>query len=339
LDCDHVKVCGTAGSNKGISLAAERNSSGIKRALPPLPALRAFEAAARRLNFTEAANDLCLTPSAISHQVRSLEELLGTALFIREPHCLKLTRTGEAYLNDLTPILDALDASTRRVSHGRSADRLRVLTTPGFAARWLVPRLSRFDSRDQIAISVSQGAPSMDFSRNNADIVIHWGDTPVQGAVVEPMMESSRYPVANAQLAEREGLREPGDLLRSTLLHDEVDDGWEDWFIEAGLKPNGLPRGPRLAHCELTLSAAEQQQGIALAYDAMAKGALETGRIIRLFDIETPRRTIYSFAHAEGRHRCPDIRHFRSWILEEVSRQGLLSGGNHHDLTTSAKAG
>lgn len=257
--------------------------------------------------------------------MKSLEELLGTALFERQPHGLSLTDAGRSYLQDLTPILDGLDASTRRVSHGTAEGQLRVLSTPGFAARWLVPRLHRFEHRHQIAISVSQGAPCADFSRNNADVVIHWGRTPVDGVLVEPMMKSGRYPVANPELAEREGLVAPGDLLASTLLHDEVDDGWQDWFTKAGIKPNGLPKGPSLAHCELTLTAAEQQQGVALAYDAMARNSLEAGKLVRLFDVETPARTIYSFAHAESRRRCPDIVQFRAWLFEEVEAQGLLS--------------
>jgi LysR family glycine cleavage system transcriptional activator len=326
--CQHVKVLNTEGSNEGISLAVERNSSVQRRVIPPLPALRAFEAAARRLSFSEAAQDLCLTPSAISHQVKSLEDLLGSVLFERLPHGLKLTDAGQSYLQDLTPILDALDASTRRITRGITAGRLRVLSTPGFAARWLIPRLHRFSHRDQIAVSVSQGAPCTDFSRNNADVVIHWGDTLVDGVLVAPMMQSGRYPVANAELVERDGLKTPGDLLASTLLHDEVDDGWEDWFTKAGVKPNGLPKGPMLAHCELTLTAAEQQQGVALAYDAMDRNTVETGKLIRLFDIETPARTIYSFAHAESRRRCPDINRFRAWLFEEVEAQGLLSANS-----------
>jgi LysR family glycine cleavage system transcriptional activator len=139
------------------------------------------------------------------------------------------------------------------------------------------------------------------------------------------MMQSGRYPVANAELVEREGLETPEDLLATTLLHDEVDDGWEEWFTLAGIKPNDLPRGPRLGHCELTLTAAEQQQGVALAYDAMARNTIEAGKLVRLFDVEAPARTIYSFAHAESRRRCPDIRRFRAWIFEEVDAQGLLS--------------
>ncbi len=167
----------------------------------------------------------------------------------------------------------------------------------------------------------------MDFSHNDADVVMHWGEAPVDGSVVETMMASGRYPVASTVLVEREGIETPGDLLGSTLLHDEVDDGWGEWFSSAGITPNGLPRGPRLAHCELTLTAAEQEQGAALAYDAMARNTLEAGRLVRLFDIETPARTIYSFAHAATRRRCPDIERFRDWLFDEVAAQGLSSAG------------
>ncbi len=167
----------------------------------------------------------------------------------------------------------------------------------------------------------------MDFSQNAADVVFHWGEAPVEGAVVEPMMESGRYPVAKNALVEREKLQAPGDLLGSTLLHDEVDDGWGEWFNKAGVTPNELPQGPRLAHCELTLTAAEQEQGVALAYDAMARNTLETGRLVRLFDVETPARTIYSFACSANRRRCPDIGRLRQWLFDEVAAQGLLSAG------------
>lgn len=305
-------------------MAAENNSSASNRRLPPQPALRAFEAAARRLSFREAAVELSLTPSAISHQVKSLEGLLGISLFVREPQGLSLTKAGTEYLKDLTPILDALDASTRRISAKGSPGVLRVLSTPGFAARWLVPRLHRYREKDSIVISVSAGAPCMNFSTNEADVVIHWGSEPVATTVVEPMMRSARYPVASPAFIRRHGLRKPADLLGTTLLHDEVDDGWAAWFLRAGIQLAGLPLGPRLAHCELSLTAAEEQQGVALAYDAMARNTIAEGRLQRLFDIESSPAIIYSFAYAEGRRKCPDIGRFRRWIFEEVHSEGLL---------------
>ncbi|NNE22453.1 MAG: LysR family transcriptional regulator [Rhizobiales bacterium] len=316
-------------SNESNSAPPEKNSLGNRRRIPPLPALRAFEAAARRLSFREAALDIAVTPSAISHQVKSLETCLGVALFVREPHGLQLTRTGRDYLKDLIPLLDALDASTRRIAESDRSGTLRVLATPGFAARWLVPRLDRFSGNDSISISVSQGAPCSDFAKNNADVVIHWGAEPVAGAVVQPMMKSGRYPVASPQLIEREGIREPADLLNLTLLHDEVDDGWAAWFAAAGLAAPDLVRGPRLAHCELTMTAAEKNQGVALAYDAMARATVASGRLTRLFDVETPPKVIYSFAYPTGRRRCPNICALRDWMFGEIEADGLLDQNAH----------
>ena len=153
----------------------------MKRQIPSLPAIRAFEAAAQRMSFREAATDINVTPSAISHQVKTLEEFLGVSLFLRDPGGLALTAAGRDYLRDITPLLDGLDASTRRVSRGKTAEPLKLLATPGFAARWLVPRLHRFPGHEQIEIAVSQGAPCVDFARNAADVVIHWGAEPATG--------------------------------------------------------------------------------------------------------------------------------------------------------------
>lgn len=295
----------------------------MSRRLPPLPALRSFEAAAQRMSFTQAAADLCVTPSAVSHQIKALEDFLETALFSRGPAGLKLTQAGRDYLRDLTPLLDMLDASTRRVARRGTDEPIRILSTPGFAARWLVPRLHRFDAYNRVEITVSQGAPSTDFASNGADVVIHWGANPVHGVVVEPMMQSSRYPVASPALIEREKLFEPRDLLRVTLLHDELLDAWGEWFELAGIAVPALPRGPRLAHCELVLTAAERLQGVALAYDAMARGAIEEGELVRLFTIEIPPITMYSFAYPEGRRRCPAIGALRSWMFTEVAADSL----------------
>jgi len=294
----------------------------MKRQIPSLPAIRAFEAAAQRMSFREAASDINVTPSAISHQIKTLERFLGVSLFLRDPGGLALTAAGREYLRDLTPLLDALDASTRRVSRGKTAGALKVLATPGFAARWLVPRLHRFAGHERIEIAVSQGAPCVDFARNGADVVIHWGAEPVPGVIVEPMMKSGRYPVASAALIEREGIDEPRDLFRVTLLRDEVLDAWGEWFRLAGLALLRLPSGPRLAHCELALTAAERSQGVALAYDAMARATVAEGRLMRLFDIETAPITIYSFAYPESRRRCPEILALRRWIFEEVAAEG-----------------
>jgi LysR family glycine cleavage system transcriptional activator len=195
----------------------------------------------------------------------------------------------------------------------------------GISARGrLVPRLARFPDHDRIEIQVSTGAPSTDFARNGAGVVIAWCAKPVPGVAVDPLMEPGRYPVCSPDLRARAGLSRPEDLLGVPLLHDEVLDAWGKWFQLAGVPVPELSRGPRLPHCEPTLSAAEQGQGVALAYDAMAPGALREGRLVRLFDLATPPITICSVAYPEVRARCPRIRAFRNWIFDEVIAEGTL---------------
>ncbi len=293
----------------------------MARKLPPFAAVRAFEAAARCLSVKDAADELCVTPSAVSHQIRTLEEFLDTALFNRDGNRLSLTLTGQAYLGKLTGLLDALDADTRAARGGRD---LRILSTPGLAARFIVPRLSRFEHANLVRLRVSEGAPDTDFARNDADVVLHWTDTPVPGVVVEPLMESGRYPVISPGLRDREAVEQPEDLLRLTLFHDEVMDAWPEWFRAAGLDSPDMPRGPCFPHCELSSTAAERGQGVALAYDAVVRDTLRAGTLVRLFDAVTMPVTIYSVAYQECRAGDPLIRAFRDWIIAEVAAERAL---------------
>ena len=165
------------------------------RRLPPFAAVRAFEAVARSLNVKAAAEELGLSASAVSHQIRALEEYFDTALFERRGNRLTLTMTGRTYSGRMTTLLDAFDESTRSIREAGHRP-FRVLCTPGFAARWLVPRLDRLSFGDRVRLRVSDGAPSLDFAANEADLVIQWADAPVAGVVTEPLMKSGRYPVA-----------------------------------------------------------------------------------------------------------------------------------------------
>jgi len=298
----------------------------MSRQLPPFAAIRAFEAAARHLSFKAAAIELCVTPSAVSHQIQTLEDFLATSLFNRHGNRLELTRTGSAYVGKLTGLLDALDETTR-AARGNTRKGLRVLSTPGFAARWLVPRLDRLSFGNDIRLRVSEGAPCTDFVVNDADVVIHWADDPVPGVVVEPLMSSGRYPVISPDLKKRAAVERPEDLLRVTLLRDEVMDGWADWFRAAGLGKPDLPSGPQFPHCELSTTAAERGQGVALAYDAIVRSTLEGGGLVRLFEAITLPVTIYSVAYPEARAHDPVICAFRDWVFEQVAGDGSLVPG------------
>ena len=293
----------------------------MARRLPPFAAVRAFEAAARHESFKAAAEELCLSPSAVSHQIRGLEAFLDTRLFERDGNTLRLTHTGRSYAGKLTHLLDGFEVSTREAA--AHDDRpLRILTTPGFAARWMVPRLDRSPAGRQVRLRVSQGAPSTDFATNDADLVIHWADAPVPGVVVEPLMQSMRYPVAHPDYVEAEGLYHPRDLIGATLMHDEVMDAWEAWFRLAGVVPPKMPRGPVFANCEVSTTAAEQKQGVSLAYDAMVRDTVAAGRLVRLFDTVTLPVVIYSVAYPEHRANDPLIRAFADWFHAECRADG-----------------
>lgn len=291
------------------------------RKLPPFAAIRAFEAVARHLHVKAAADELCLSPSAVSHQLRALEDYLDTALFERRGNRLSLTLTGRAYAGKLTTLLDTFEDSTRSIREAGHRP-FRVLCTPGFAARWLVPRLDRLSFGDRVRLRVSDGAPSLDFASNEADLVIQWADTPVPGVVTEPLMKSGRYPVVSPDLKARDSIEVPEDLRRLTLMHDETMDAWDAWFEAAGVEAPVFPRGPTFPNCELATTAAERGQGVALAYDAVVRRTLEEGRLVRLFDTVIMPFVIYSVAYPEARAEDPMIREFSDWVHDEVAQEG-----------------
>lgn len=291
------------------------------RQLPPFAAVRAFEAAARHKSFKAAAEELCLSPSAISHQIRALEDYLDTALFERVGNRLDLTLTGRGYAGKLTGLLNGLEDSTRAIRNA-GEQPLRVLCTPGLAARWLVPRLDRLDFGDRVRLRVSTGAPSTDFATNDSDVVIQWSVDPTPGVVTEPLMESTRYPVISPRLRDAAGVEHPADLLRLRLIYDETDDAWADWFAAAGLPNPDLPSGPVFPNCELATTAAERGQGVSLAYDSVVRGTLESGRLVRLFETVTLPMVIYSVAYREDRAGDPMIRAFRDWMFKETAMDG-----------------
>lgn len=298
------------------------------RKLPPFAAVRAFEATARHMSVKAAAQELCLTPSAVSHQIRALETFLDTRLFARSGNRIALTLTGEAYAGKLTHLLDSFRDETEAVRGG--ARQLRVLSTPGFAARWLVPRLSRLDFARDLRLRVSNGAPSLDFATNDADVVIQWSDAPTPGLLTEPLMVSARYPVVAPSLRAREGLTRPEDLLRLTLFYDETDDAWPEWFAASGLPGAALPPGPTFPNCELSANMVEQGHGVALAYDAVVRGTIAAGRVERLFDTVTLPMTIYAVTCQESRADEPRIADFRRWLRAEAEAEGVLPG-QHRD--------
>lgn len=289
--------------------------------LPPLSAIQGFEAAARRLSFKAAAEELNLTQSAVSHQVRTLEEFLGVKLFTRATNRIALTTAGQRYLAEVSDMLARLRSGTARLQGREEAETLAIHGTPAFIARWLTPRLERYRRRHpNVGVKLTTGLPPTDFAGGAIDVVIHWGQAPLPGVRVDPFLASARTPVCSPSYLRRRGpLRGPADLLQQTLLHDVVQDGWPGWFARAGVEFDGPDLGPRFEHCDLTYNAAERGQGVALAYTALIDREFAEGRLVPIFEIETDPVVIYSVACQEGRSADPKIAGFRTWILEEIA--------------------
>lgn len=308
--------------NAASSPPHEGNSSPMPRRLPPFPALFAFEAAARHLSFRRAAEELCLTQSAISHRVRQLETFLGATLFERTPRGVRLSAAGRRYQAGLGQLLDRIEEATARVSGEAATGRLTIQSTPGCAAHWLVPRLHRFHRQHpgiETAIISAIDHP-IDFSHGDADVILQFGADRIPGVLSEPFLSSTRAPVASpALLAQGPPVRGPRDLLQYPLLHDMVGDGWAEWFARAGLPDAPCQPGPRFAHCDLVMSAALAGQGIALCWTAFCEDAVAAGRLVRLSPIGNPERIIYSVATLESRSRLPKIAAFRAWIGQEAA--------------------
>jgi len=288
----------------------------MSRDLPSFPAVRAFEAAARRLSFKAAAEELHVTQSAVSHQVKALEEFLGITLFRRGIRSVALTAEGRRYLEKISRILDELSAATHCVRNHATAGPLSIRATPAFASRWLVPRMNDFNRlHPDIELHISTSLEPAHFADDDVDVDIRFGPPASDENHAEPILESSRFPVASPELLARTGpVRYPEDLGRFTLLHNEVADGWGEWLECAGAGSVDAGPGPRFEHCNLTLRAAVEGQGVALAYGALVADDLAAGKLIRLFDINLPTTVIYSLVCPEAYLDQPRVTAFREWV-------------------------
>ena len=294
----------------------------LMRRLPPLNALRAFEAAARHLSFTKAADELAVTQAAISHQVKSLEDFLGTRLFNRVNRGLVLTDDGQAYWPELRDAFDGIDQATLRLRANDSSGTLTVSVLSSFAARWLVPRLGRFrELQPDIDILVAPKDEFVDFQRENVDVGIRYGRGIYPGLRTDPLLEEEIFPVCSPAL--RDGavpLANPLDLKKHTLLHDDGEAGWRQWLRAARVEGVDTRRGPIFTDSSMSLQAAIEGQGVALARGALAKADLESGRLVQIFDVALIADHAYFLVCPEATAERPKVVAFREWLLAEVDR-------------------
>ncbi len=296
----------------------------MARRLPPLNALRAFEAAARHLSFTQAAGELNVTQAAISHQVKALEERLGVVLFRRLNRALLLTDAGQAYLPAVRAAFDQIAEATERLYAQEARGTLTVSVLPSFAAKWLVPRLGRFrDACPEIDVRVSPSLHLVDFSREDVDVALRYGRGDWPGMRIDRLMTEDIFPVCSPRLLDGPNpLRAPADLARHTLLHDEDHGSWRMWLAAAGVDGVDPTHGTVFTDSGMLVQAAVEGQGVALARSALAAADLAAGRLVKPFDVTLPASFAYYVVCPEASAERPKVRAFRDWVLAEARGSG-----------------
>ncbi len=289
--------------------------------LPSLNAMRAFEAAARHLSFSRAADELHVTKAAISHQVKALEDELGLPLFRRLNRALMLTDAGQTLYPAVSEALAMMGSAVARLKRQDKSGGLAVTMLDSFAAIWLVPRLGRFRSQHpDIDVRIATSDDSVDFARSDVDLAIRYGAGRWTGVHAERLMTEEIFPVCAPILLERgPRLEKPSDLANHTLLHDYGLETWRRWLNAVGESSVDVERGPHYHHSNLVLQAAEQGDGVALARSVLAADALANGRLVRPFNIALPAEYAYYFVCPPDYLNRPKVQAFRDWLFAEVS--------------------
>jgi LysR family glycine cleavage system transcriptional activator len=290
------------------------------RRLPPLNALKAFEAAARSESFTKAAQELNVTQGAVSHQVKALEAALGVRLFNRERQRLVITEAGRDYLAVVRDALDRIALGTERLVQRQSSGVLTISTSPDFAAKWLVYRLGRFaESHSEIDLRVSATMHHVDFAREEVDVAVRHGDGKWPGLEAVRLSAEQLFPVCSPKLVAGRGrIRTAADLLKFPLLHLDDWKTWTRWFDAAGVT-DPVAHGPILNRASILIDAAVDGQGIALARTTLAAWDLINGRLIRPIDVSLRLSKTYWIVSPKATSEVPKIATFRKWLLAEAA--------------------
>lgn len=291
------------------------------RNLPPLNALKSFEAAARHESFTRAAEELCVTQGAVSHQVKALEEALGIRLFQRERQRLIITEAGRDYLSVVRDALDRIAVGTERLVQRQSSGVLTVSTSPDFAAKWLVHRLGRFaDAHPGLDLRLSASMHHVDFAREDVDVAVRHGEGNWPGLAAAPLCAENLFVVCSPKLVSgRHRVTEPAHVLQFPLLHLEDREAWVRWFAAAGLPIPERLRGSVLNRPSMLIDAAVDGQGMALARTTLAAWDLVNGRLIRPFDLMLPLSKSYWIVCPRATAASPKVATFRDWLLAEAA--------------------
>lgn len=314
--------------------------------LPPLNALKVFESAARHLSLKQAAQELNVTPAAVSHQVKLLEEHLGIQLFRRLNRGLELTPAARAALPQLSAGFDTLAQAVAVMRPQPDTGQLTISAAPSFATRWLVPRLHRFFSaHPEVDVRVSarlrrvkQGEKDRDVERatlenwlQESDVAILYGHGGYDGYRADKLFAPTIAPICSPRLINGEQpLSTPQDLVHHTLVHDDTGilyDGvgfWEEWLKAAGVSGIDVDRGPHFSHAVLAIEAAADSLGVVVTIPLLAANELAAGRLVLPFKLQVPAKSAYYAVSNDAAGARPAVAAFREWLLEEAAQSAQL---------------
>jgi LysR family glycine cleavage system transcriptional activator len=295
------------------------------RRLPPLNAVRAFEAAARRGNFHQAAEELSVTPSAISHQVRTLEEFFGVKLFRRSGRSVELTGKAQDFLRSVSQALDQISAASQRVMRRPEGNLLNIAVSPTFATGWLVPRMSEFQvDHPEVEIRMTTTMSVTEFADSDIDLSINYstGEFP-PGLRSVKLMEEHCVPVCSPRYMDEHGpLATPRDIRNCTLLHAFPRIGqWRNWLKVAGVADVDAERGPKFQTTPLALEAAKSGLGVAISNLEFVEDHIRQGTLVAPFKVEVPSESGYYLLYPEENSHEPKVEAFQDWLLAKLARE------------------
>lgn len=295
----------------------------MSRRLPPLNSLKVFEAAARHLSFTRAAEELFVTQAAVSHQIKALEEYLGLKLFRRRNRSLLLTEEGQGYFLDIKDIFTSLAEATDKLLERSEKGALTISLPPSFAIQWLVPRLADFNEQ-QPDIDVRIKAVDMEEGSltDDVDVAIYYGRGHWPGLRADKLYQEFLIPLCSPSLMlGAKPLACLGDLRHHTLLHDTSRKDWKQFAKENHIEGVNLNHGPIFSHSTMVLQASIHGQGIALGNNVLAQPEIDAGRLVSPFDeVLMTKNAFYVVCH-EKQADMGRIATFRDWMLKKARRE------------------
>ncbi len=299
----------------------------MRRRLPPLNALRAFEAVARHMSVTKAADDLSVTPAAVSHHLKSLEDQLQIALFLRTKNGILLTDAGQAILPGIRDGFERFAAAIEQIDNLGDSGVLTVSVAPSFAAKWLLPRLETFQAANPgIDVRVGASMSLSDFHGDGVDVAIRYGSGGYPNVNSERLLEEAVFPVCSPKLLNGAApLSGVDDLRHHTLLHDDGPDedpscpNWAMWLKAAGAKDIDASRGPKFNQSSMVIEAAVLGRGVALAKASLAAADLDAGRLVKPFGEAIPIDFAYWLVCPASKLGLRKVELFRAWLKGEAA--------------------